>query len=67
MTWGADTLKRANDVIARYPQKRSAVMPLLYMAMKEDGRLTDEGMRQVAELTGLTPAQIQSVASFYVM
>ena len=67
MTWGADTLKRADDVIARYPQKRSAVMPLLYMAMKEDGRLTDEGMRQVAELTGLTPAQIQSVASFYVM
>ena len=67
MTWGADTLKRANDVIARYPQKRSAVMPLLYLAMKEDGRLTDDGMRQVAELTGLTPAQIQSVASFYVM
>ena len=67
MTWGADTLKRASDLIARYPQKRSAVMPLLYMAMKEDGRLTDDGMRQVAELTGLTPAQVQSVASFYVM
>jgi NADH:ubiquinone oxidoreductase subunit E len=67
VTWGADTLKRASDLIARYPQKRSAVMPLLYMAMKEDGRLTDDGMRQVAELTGLTPAQVQSVASFYVM
>ncbi|HSR45209.1 MAG TPA: NAD(P)H-dependent oxidoreductase subunit E [Acidimicrobiia bacterium] len=67
MTWPADTLARANDIIARYPKKRSAVMPLLYMAMKEDGRLTDDGMRQVAELTGLTPAQVQSVASFYVM
>jgi NADH:ubiquinone oxidoreductase subunit E len=67
MNWPAETVARANDIIARYPEKRSAVMPLLYMAMREEGRLTDEGMRLVAELTGLTPAQVQSVASFYVM
>jgi len=67
MTWSAETLARAHGIIARYPQRRSAVMPLLYIAMREDGRLTDDGMRQVAELTGLTPAQVQSVASFYVM
>ncbi len=67
MSWSNETLERAHDIIARYPQKRSAAMPLLYMAMREDGRLTDDGMRQVAELTGLTPAQVQSVASFYVM
>ncbi len=42
-------------------------MPLLYMAMREDGYLTDDGMRVVADLTGLTPAQVQAVASFYVM
>jgi NADH:ubiquinone oxidoreductase subunit E len=67
MTWAPDTLQRAEDLISRYPQKRSAVMPLLYMAMKEEGRLSEEGMRRVGELTGLTPAQVQSVASFYVM
>ena len=67
MSWSSETMQRANDIIARYPQKRSAAMPLLYMAMREDGRLTDDGMRKVAELTGLTPAQVQSVASFYVM
>jgi NADH:ubiquinone oxidoreductase subunit E len=67
VSWSNETLERAHDIIARYPQKRSAAMPLLYMAMREDGRLTDDGMRQVAELTGLTPAQVQSVASFYVM
>ena len=67
VSWSQETLRRAYDVIARYPQKRSAVMPLLYMAMREEGRLSDDGMRQVAELTGLTPAQVQSVASFYVM
>lgn len=35
--------------------------------MSEDGYLTDEGMKQVADLTGITPAQVQSVATFYVM
>lgn len=68
MSWSADTLERAQAIIGRYPQKRSAVMPLLYIAMREDGGvLTDEGMRQVAELTGLTPIQVKSVATFYGM
>jgi len=42
-------------------------MPLLYLAMREDGYLTDKGMQQVAELTGITAAQVQAVATFYVM
>lgn len=42
-------------------------MPLLYLAMAEDGWLTEEGMIEVAEWTGITPAQVQSVASFYTM
>lgn len=67
MTWSASTLARAHDLIAAYPQKRSAVMPLLYLAMVEDGYLTQEGMRQVADLVGITPAQVQAVASFYTM
>lgn len=67
MTWSQESLARADDILARYPEKRSAVMPLLYVAMREDGYLTDEGMRQVAELTGVTPAQVQSTASFYNM
>lgn len=67
MTWPPDTLQRARDIIARYPEARSAVMPLLYVAMRSDGGLTDAGMRQVAELTGLTPVQVESVATFYSM
>lgn len=42
-------------------------MPLLYLAMAEEGHLTDEGMAEVAEWCGITPAQVQSVASFYTM
>ena len=55
---------RAADIIARYPERRSAVMPLLYLAISDDGHLTDEGMEWVAERTGITPAQVLSVASF---
>jgi NADH:ubiquinone oxidoreductase subunit E len=42
-------------------------MPLLYLAMHEDGWLTDDGMKEVAEWVGITPAQVQAVASFYTM
>jgi len=42
-------------------------MPLLYIAMRENGYLTEDGMRRVAELTDTTPAQVQAVASFYTM
>jgi NADH-quinone oxidoreductase subunit E len=65
--WSETTQARAREIIARYPQKRSAVMPLLYLAMAEDGHLTEEGMTEVAEWVGITPAQVQSVASFYTM
>lgn len=67
MTWSPETRERAEAIVARYPDPRSAVMPLLYLAMREDQGLTAEGMRQVADHTGLTPVQVESVASFYTM
>ena len=42
-------------------------MPLLYLAAAEEGHVTDEGMEEVAEWCGITPAQVLSVASFYTM
>jgi NADH:ubiquinone oxidoreductase subunit E len=65
--WPEATQDRARQIISRYPKKRSAVMPLLYLAMAEDGHLTDGGMEEVAEWCAITPAQVQSVASFYTM
>lgn len=65
--WSEATGDRARAIIARYPDRRSAVMPLLYLAMAEEGYLTDEGMAEVADWTGITPAQVQAVASFYTM
>ena len=65
--WTQETQNRAKDLIGRYPDKRSAVMPLLYLAMAEEGHLTEEGMEEVAAWVDLTPAQVRSVASFYTM
>lgn len=65
--WPEEVRARAESIVARYPERRSAVMPLLYLAMSVDGYLTPEGMEEVAEWTGITPAQVGSVASFYTM
>ncbi len=65
--WNEAAQARARAVLARYPDRRSAVMPLLYLAMSQEGHLTDAGMVEVASWTGMTPAQVQSVASFYTM
>ena len=65
--WSEATRARASEIVKRYPQPRSAVMPLLYLAMAEEGYLTDNGMREVANMVSLTPAQVSAVASFYTM
>jgi NADH:ubiquinone oxidoreductase subunit E len=65
--WSESSQKLAREILGRYPEKRSAVMPLLYVAMIENGYVTADGMSVVAVLTGLTGAQVQAVASFYSM
>src|SRR5690606_25062150 len=65
--WNEETQARAREIVAEYPDRRSAIMPLLYLAMSQDGYLTEAGMAEVAEWCGLTPAQVLSVASFYTM
>lgn len=65
--WSEESQARAVELLGKYPENRSAVMPLLYLSMIENGYVTNDGMRQVAVLTGLTAAQVQSVASFYSM
>jgi NADH-quinone oxidoreductase subunit E len=61
--------EQAQRVLARYPpgRERSAVMPLLYLAQSAEGRVTRDGLREVAGLLGLTTAEVEAVASFYTM
>ncbi len=65
--WSTANQERARGLLEQYPDPRSAVMPLLYLASQEHGYVSAHAMSEVAELTGLTAAQVQSVASFYTM
>lgn len=62
-----ENLKIAADIIARYPRKRSATIPLCHLAQEQDGYLTEDAMEHVAELVGAEPAEVSGVASFYEM
>ncbi|HWD96029.1 MAG TPA: NAD(P)H-dependent oxidoreductase subunit E [Acidimicrobiales bacterium] len=62
-----DLRQRAEELVALYPRKRSAMLPLLHLAQEQDGWLTNEGIAEVAELTDTTPADVRGTASFYEM
>ncbi|MBM7368497.1 NADH-quinone oxidoreductase subunit NuoE [Gordonia hydrophobica] len=66
----ADTAALAADaatIIAKYPQARSALLPLLHLVQGHDGYLTRAGIEFCAQQLDLTPAQVASVATFYTM
>ena len=54
-------------IIARYPQARSALLPLLHLVQAEDGYLTSAGIDFCATQLGLTEAEVTAVATFYSM
>jgi NADH-quinone oxidoreductase E subunit len=55
------------QALTRYPIKRAAIMPTLWLAQEEFGWLSEEALAYVAELLELSPAFVASVASFYTM
>ena len=61
----ADNLETAHEIISRYPRKKSALIPLLHLAQEQEGWVTDDAMRQIAELTDTTPAEVKGTGSFY--
>ncbi|MFI6000613.1 NADH-quinone oxidoreductase subunit NuoE [Streptomyces sp. NPDC051366] len=57
----------AAEVIARYPDSRSALLPLLHLTQAEEGFVSRTGIRFCAEVLGLTTAEVTAVATFYTM
>lgn len=57
----------AREVIARYPDSRSALLPLLHLVQSEEGHVTRTGVRFCAETLGLTTAEVTAVSTFYSM
>jgi NADH-quinone oxidoreductase subunit E len=62
-----DNTQRALDLIALYPEPRSALIPILHVLQEQDGYLPEDGMAHAAELLGLTAAEVRGTASFYDM
>jgi NADH-quinone oxidoreductase E subunit len=61
------TLAEYRAILARYPERRAALMPTLWLAQRDFGWLSEPVMAYVADLMGLPLAWVTSVASFYTM
>ena len=57
------------QIMSKYPpeQKRSAVMPLLYLAQREDGYITRDAMREIARMLDITETDIGALIGFYTL
>lgn len=62
-----DTYRRFEEVLTRYPTKRAAILPTLWLAQGEFGYLSSETVEYVAGLLDLSPATVQGVVTFYTM
>src|SRR4026208_1525398 len=56
-----------DDIISRYPARRSALIPLLYRAQRDEGFISEVAMKEIAGLLRLTPPQVYETATFYTM
>lgn len=56
-------------ILAKYPpeQKRSAVMPLLYLAQRQSGYLTKQSINEVADIASISATEVASVVGFYTL
>jgi NADH-quinone oxidoreductase subunit E len=61
------TKQKFDNLLPRYPQKRAALLPALWLAQEEFGYLSPEALEYVAGLLDLSPAYVYGTASFYTM
>ncbi len=66
-SYSQSTLEELREIAARYPQARSALLPMLHLVQSVEGSVTIEGIRTCAELLGLSEADVSGVATFYTM
>jgi NADH-quinone oxidoreductase subunit E len=59
--------RRAQELMARYPHAKSALLPMLHLAQDRNGWVTPAAMEDIAELLDLTPALVLGTCSFYTM
>jgi NADH-quinone oxidoreductase subunit E len=67
LKFSKQALEEFERIQKRYPERRAALLPALWMAQKEFGYLPPEALGLCADLTGCSPAQVLEVAEFYTM
>ena len=58
---------KLDAILAKYPTKQAALLPALWLVQYRHGWISPEGMTEVAEALGLTPAYVKGVVTFYTM
>lgn len=59
--------KQCDEIVAQYPEKQAAMLPVLYLAEKEFGHISDEVEHYVAELLEVAPVKVREVMTFYTL
>ncbi len=62
-----ETKKKLEEIIAHYPQKRAALLPVLHLAQREFGQISFEEEKTVASMLGVKPIEVREVVTFYTM
>lgn len=58
---------KIDSILAKYPDKRSAVLPVMHLVQEEYGHMSQEAMAEVAEILDLDPTHVLSLAGFYTL
>jgi NADH-quinone oxidoreductase subunit E len=61
------TQKKIKEIVARYPQKEAAILPLLHITQQEFGCISPESEKRIADMLDLKPIQVREVVTFYTM
>ena len=65
MAFTTEQISIVDSIIARYPKKRSAIMPLLHYVQSIDGYVTNEGIELIGQKLELATAEVTAVSTFY--
>ncbi len=61
------TRKKIEEILSRYPHKEAAILPILHLAQREFGSISEEEEKLVAGVLGIKPIKVREVVSFYTM
>jgi len=62
-----ENIRKIDEILKKYPSKKPAVMPVLYIAQEQNGYISDEVIREITRILEITPEEILGVITFYTM